>query len=244
MGDVGLIDGPSRADVLADELHLVVVTGVPGARQRGLRIRSELPAVAKRERHHVLELRLEHRRERRRGRFPDSGTGRGAERIRRAVPVIRPCLEDDVADRATQCHAGVLGVAVPDAGERVRELSVERRSILREERDEHLVRGGGSSSLGVSLGVVHRRRVGLVPCLGAIDAVVLSGVHDGQDPREPERVAEGLGSRCLVPLANDLARGRPAPRRGGRRRRRCEREHGDASDDDAMRRRHATASAV
>ena len=213
MGDVGLVRGPRGADVLADELDLVVVTGVSAARERGRRIRQELRAVAKRERRHVLELRFEHRRERRRGRFPDSGSRRGAERIRCAVPVVRARLEDEVTYCAPECHAGVFGVTVRDGRERLREPIVERRSVCREERDEHLVRGGGGCGLGVGAGVVERRDVGLIPRLRAVDGVVLSGVHDRQDPREPERVLEGLGARGVVPVANDLSRG-SVPRRG------------------------------
>ena len=209
MGEVGLVGGPPPADVLADALDLVVVAGVAAARERGRRIRQELRAVAERERRHVLELRFEHRRERRRGRFPHARPGRGAERIHGGVPVVRARLEDDVAHRAAERHAGVLGVAVGDGRERVREPGVERRLVGREERDEHLVRGGGGGGLGVGAAVVERRGVGLVAGLGAVDGVVLCGVHDGQDPREPERVLEGLGARGVVPVANDLARGGP-----------------------------------
>ena len=195
------------------QLDLVVVTGVPPARERGWRIRQELRAVAKRERRHVLELRFEHRRERRRGRFPDSGSGRGAERIRCAVPVVRARLQDDVTHRAAECHAGVFGVTVRDGRERLREPLVERRLVCREERHEHPVRGSGGCGLGVGAGIVERRDVGLIPRLRAVDRVMLRGVHDRQDPREPKRVLEGLGARGVVPVANDLSRG-PVPRRG------------------------------
>ena len=205
--------GSRGADVLADALDLVVVAGVPAARERGRRIRQELRAVPQRERRHVLELRLEHRRERRRGRLPDSGSGRGAERIRCVVPVVRARLEDDVAHGAPERHAGVFGVAVRDGRERLREPLVERRLVCREERDQHLVRGGGGCGLGVGAGVAERRGVGLIARPRAVDGVVLGGVHDGQDPREPERVLEGLGARGVVPVANDLSRG-SVPRRG------------------------------
>ena len=40
------------------------------------------------------------------------GAGVGRERIRCAVPVVRARLEDDVADCASECHAGVLGATV------------------------------------------------------------------------------------------------------------------------------------
>ena len=112
MRDVGLVRGAHGADVLPDELDLGVVTGVPTARERRLRVRQELRAVAERERRHVLELRFEHRRERRRGRLPHAGRGRRGERVRYAVPVVRARLENGVADCASECHAGVLGATV------------------------------------------------------------------------------------------------------------------------------------
>ena len=89
VGHMGLVRGPLGAGVLADALDLGVVTGVSPARERRRRVRQELCPVAERERRHVLELRFEHRRERRRGRFPDSRSRRGTERIRRAVSVVR-----------------------------------------------------------------------------------------------------------------------------------------------------------
>jgi hypothetical protein len=79
----------------------------------------------------------------------------------------------------------------------------------------------------------------MVAGLGAVDGVVLGGVHDGQDACELERVSKGLRARGVVPVANHVTR-RPVPRRGDGRCR-GEREHGGAADDEAIHARQLRA---